>query len=184
MKKAIVLIFSLLSFVFLVDYERVMADSLTTATSNVSFNVTAGNLSLTSVPVLRFETRKREDAGELSDLTNSSSEISYSASTNGKSNLVVTDYRGASSDTWAVYAQLSSQRTTAVINLNNGAHSAISLSKDLTKITNTKQPADGKTVTAVDSSNLKINHAQERTKKNSYLATVTWVLADTFGSQE
>jgi hypothetical protein len=66
MKRAIVLIISLLAFIFLAGYEQTMADG--TAVSNVSFTATAGSLTLTCVPSLRFEGRKREDGTDLAEL--------------------------------------------------------------------------------------------------------------------
>ena len=82
---------------FLAGYEQAMADG--TAVSNVSFTTTTDSLTLTCVPSLRFEGRKREDGTDLAELASLASEASYlAASTSSK--LIVTDYPAAAADRW------------------------------------------------------------------------------------
>lgn len=182
MKKLLTVLFSILSFVFMVNYTTVAADTTTpsttdTLTSTVSFTVSAGSLTLNSVPELTFSTNNEKEKLS-SSLLSSSSEKKYAASTNNSSSaLTVTDYRGAANSNWAVYAQFSSDNA-AVINVDTSSSSQMTLSSSNSKVSSNVANTAGKTKTTVQNSELSVNKKQS-TDSSDVKGTVTWTLADT-----
>jgi hypothetical protein len=178
MKKLLLVLTSIISFVFMVNYtnSQIKAD---TVTSTVSFTVKTGNLTLNSVPDLTFSTDKNSEKNPSLYLLRSSSEKKYAAfiNNNNSNALTVTDYRGATNSNWAVYAQFSSDND-AVININTNSSSQITLSSDNSKVSSNTANTAGKTKTTVKNSELKVNKKQS-TNLSNINGTVTWTLADT-----
>ncbi|WP_010581247.1 hypothetical protein [Liquorilactobacillus vini] len=180
MKKLLISVISIFLFVFLAGFEEVKADTMT---SNVSFTVTSGSLTLTSVPVLEFKTKEDTAKNRLSSLVNSSSEESYtSKSATSTNSLVVEDYRGAIHDNWTISAQLGNTNVPAFVNVKqqNGESSSMLSSTSTTVIS--KSSRSTKSQTRFAKSKLRINKNQTSSNQQ-FQGTVTWTLENTASNQ-
>ena len=184
MKKILIMLVSIFSFVFLAGFDQVRADVLT---SNVSFKVVAGNLSLSSVPFLEFKSRDDDDdeSESVSGFSTSSSEKSYAVKSQNQaaSSLVIDDYRGVQNDGWVVYAQLEMAHTPAYISFDSGAsQGALSNNSSSVVYPEKKAITVGENKIKLTDPQLKVNKKQVQ-NKTQLKGTVTWTLADTASSQ-
>jgi hypothetical protein len=184
MKKILIMLVSIFSFVFLAGFDQVKADVLT---SNVSFKVVAGNLSLSSVPFLEFKSRENDDdeTESISSFSISSNEKSYAAKSESKaaSCLVIDDYRGAHNDNWVVYAQLEMANTPVFISFDSGASQEVLTNNSSSVVYPRKKAVTvGENKIKLTDPKLKVNKKQIRNKAQ-LKGTVTWTLADTASSQ-
>jgi uncharacterized membrane protein (DUF4010 family) len=98
--------------------------------------------------------------------------------------LIVTDYRAAAADSWAVYAQFDSAQVPAVISIAKEDGAQLKVSQAATKIISKSQAGIAQTKASLANSRLKISRKQVRSIKDSSQGMVTWTLADTAGSQD
>lgn len=182
-KNQLITVLSVLGISFALGLSTTSVHADSTGTSSVGeFTVSAGSLSIDSVPDFNF------GSTSVKDLTTGTT-LNYQSGSNNK--LTVSDYRGASNPEWTLEASLSnftdgkSSNVAGSINLATDTKAAGTISKTGSKVWDDVDAATkgaGAASATVSTDTKLVTEANSAVDGGTYTSTITWTMTNTAAS--